>query len=82
MPLLLRNIGETIPCEYEAVLEKNIKKLGESRFIMYYGEEEISYNPNFRFYMTTRLDSPVYNPEISSRVTLVNFSVKPKGLEE
>jgi len=50
--------------------------------MMYLGEEEVLYNPNFRFYMTTKISNPRYKAEVSTRVTLVNFTVKQKGLEE
>jgi len=46
------------------------------------GDKEILYDPNFRFYMTTKLPNPTYKPEISTQVTLINFIVKEKGLEE
>jgi dynein heavy chain len=49
---------------------------------MYLGEKEILYNSNFRFYMTTKMPNPRYKAEVSTRVTLVNFTVKEKGLEE
>jgi dynein heavy chain len=32
--------------------------------------------------MTTKLSNPTYKPEVSTQVTLVNFIVKEKGLEE
>lgn len=44
--------------------------------MMIIGEKEILYNPNFRFYMTTKLANPKYKAEVSTRVTLVNFTVK------
>jgi len=41
--------------------------LGPTRFMIYFSEnEEISYNPNFRFYMTTRLSNPIYSPETTA----------------
>lgn len=46
------------------------------------GEKEILYNPNFRLYITTKLPNPTYKAEVSTKVTLVNFAVKQKGLEE
>ena len=49
---------------------------------MYMGDGEINYNPNFRFYITTKMPNPRYKAEISTKVTLVNFAVKEKGLEE
>ena len=46
------------------------------------GDKEILYDPNFRFYMTTKIANPKYKPEVSTQVTMVNFIVKEKGLEE
>ena len=43
---------------------------------MYLGEKEVRYNPGFRLYMTTKLSNPKYKAEVSTRVTLVNFTVK------
>jgi dynein heavy chain len=65
----------------EPVLVKTIKKVA-GKYLMYMGEKEILYNPNFRFYITTKLPNPSYRAEISTKVTLVNFAVKQKGLEE
>jgi dynein heavy chain len=44
------------------------------------GENEIVFNPDFRFYMTTKLPKPHYLPEISIKVTLINFTVTELGL--
>lgn len=35
-----------------------------------------------RFYMTTKLRNPHYPPEVSVKVSLLNFFVTPEGLEE
>lgn len=40
------------------------------------GDKEVEYNPEFRFYITTKLSNPHYTPEISSKTTIVNFAVK------
>ncbi len=32
--------------------------------------------------MTTKLPNPRYKPEVTTKVILVNFTVKEKGLEE
>lgn len=50
--------------------------------MIYLGEKEVLFDPNFKFYMTTKLANPSYKAEISTQVTLVNFTVKEKGLEE
>lgn len=46
------------------------------------GDKEIDYNPEFRFYLTTKLANPHYTPEISTKSTIVNFCVKQQGLED
>ncbi len=45
------------------------------------GDKEVEYNPDFRFYITTKLSNPHYAPEISTKTTIVNFAVKEQGLE-
>jgi len=42
----------------------------------------IEYSPDFRFYVTTRLRNPHYLPEISVKVTLLNFMITPQGLQD
>lgn len=46
------------------------------------GGTAISYNPDFLFFITTKLPNPHYLPEICIKVTLLNFSVTPQGLED
>jgi hypothetical protein len=53
-----------------------------NRNIMKLGDKEVEYNPDFRFYLTTKLNNPHYTPEISTKATIVNFCVKQQGLEE
>ena len=35
-----------------------------------------------RFFITTKLRNPHYLPEISTKVTLLNFMITPEGLED
>ena len=46
------------------------------RLLLKLGDKELEYNPEFRFYVTTKLSNPHYTPEISSKTTIVNFAVK------
>ena len=46
------------------------------------GENWVDYSPDFRFYITTKLAKPHYPPEICVKVTLLNFTVTPEGLED
>lgn len=52
--------------------------LGNALYIKI-GEKEVEYNPDFRFYITTKLSNPHYTPEISTKALIVNFAVKEQG---
>ena len=46
------------------------------------GDAVIPYHEDFKFYITTKLPNPHYTPEVSTKVTLVNFTLSPSGLED
>jgi len=46
------------------------------------GDSEVDYDPGFKFYMTSKLPNPHYLPEICIKVTIINFTVTTKGLED
>lgn len=46
------------------------------------GGSEINYHNDFLFFMTTKLPNPHYLPEVCIKVTLLNFTVTPQGLED
>ncbi len=46
------------------------------------GDNTIEYSSDFRFYITTKLRNPHYLPELSTKVTLLNFMITPEGLED
>lgn len=43
------------------------------------GDKEVEFNPEFKFYITTKLGNPHYTPEISTKTAIVNFAVKEQG---
>ena len=43
---------------------------------------QVEYDPSFRLYLTTRLPRPHFSPELSAKVTVVDFSVTQEGLED
>ncbi|KAI8730182.1 Dynein heavy chain 6, axonemal, partial [Biomphalaria glabrata] len=52
------------------------------RVLIRLGDSDIDYDRNFRFYMTTKLSNPHYLPEVCIKVTVINFTVTKKGLED
>ena len=43
------------------------------------GDDIIPYHPDFRFYITTKMRNPHYQPEVSVKVSLLNFFVTLDG---
>ena len=79
--VLLENIQETLDPSLEPVLQKNVYKKNNQMMINL-GGSEINYHNDFLFFMTTKLPNPHYLPEICIKVTLLNFTVTPQGLED
>ena len=46
------------------------------------GDSSLDYDDGFKYFMTTKLPNPHYLPEVCIKVTLINFSVTFKGLED
>ncbi|KAL0019092.1 hypothetical protein WJX77_000912 [Trebouxia sp. C0004] len=80
-PILAENVGEVLEAALEPLLLKQTFKQGGSEVIKI-GDNVVPYHPDFRFYMTSKLANPHYPPEVSVKVSLLNFFVTPEGLEE
>ncbi|TPX32092.1 hypothetical protein SmJEL517_g04759 [Synchytrium microbalum] len=80
-PVLLENVGEELDSVLEPLLTKQTFKQAGVLCIKL-GESVVEYSPDFRFYVTTKLRNPHYLPELSTKVTIVNFMITPEGLED
>ncbi|RUS78130.1 hypothetical protein EGW08_014103, partial [Elysia chlorotica] len=81
VPVLLEDVGETLDPALEPILLKQTFIQG-GRLLIRLGDSDIDYDKNFRFYMTTKLSNPTYLPEVCIKVTIINFTVTKKGLED
>jgi len=79
--VLLQDVGEEIDPTLDNVLNNSLIQAGK-KFYVKFGEKEIEYNRKFKIYITTRMGNPVYPPEVTTKVAVVNFTVKESGLEE
>ena len=80
-PVLLENIAENLDPALDPPLQKQIIKKGTICFIKL-GEHQINYSSDFRFYVTTKLRNLHYLPEVTAKVTLLNFMITYEGLAE
>ncbi|BBN11637.1 hypothetical protein Mp_5g13570 [Marchantia polymorpha subsp. ruderalis] len=79
--VLLENVLEALDPALEPLLLQQTYKQGGQEVIKI-GENIIPYHKDFKFYITTKLRNPHYAPEVSVKVTLLNFFVTPEGLED
>ncbi|KAK7101861.1 hypothetical protein V1264_020177 [Littorina saxatilis] len=80
-PCLLENIGEELDPILESILLKQTFKQNGLDYIRL-GDHIVEFSKDFKFYITTRLRNPHYLPEVSVKVTLLNFVITPLGLED
>ena len=80
-PVLLENVGEQLDPVLEPILLKQTFKQGGVTCIRL-GDATVEYSAEFRLYITTKLRNPHYLPELSTKVTLLNFMITPEGLED
>ncbi len=87
MPVLLSDCEETLdpvldPILNNEVIVTNPGSASELRQIRI-ADQLLEYEQStFAFYMTTKLANPHFLPEVSVKVTLINFTVTFQGLED
>ena len=81
LPVLIEDVGEELDASVDPILMKQTFTQG-ARVLIRLGENDVDYDPNFRFFMTTKMPNPHYLPEVCIKVTLLNFTVTRKGLED
>ncbi|KAH8619939.1 putative ATP binding dynein motor region D5 [Trypanosoma vivax] len=81
LPLIAENVPEEIDPMIDPVLEKQVVRSGKSLIIRVNGEE-MSYNENFSFFLTTKLPNPSFTPEMFAKSLVIDFTVTMEGLEQ
>eukprot|EP01084_Bolivina_argentea_P091345 164443_1 len=80
-PLLIENVLEILDPILEPILLREIISSGTRKLIKL-GDQTIDYDENFKLYITTKLSSPHYTPQVSTKVVLLNFAITLDGLDD
>ena len=81
-PMLLENVLETLDPSLAPVLANQTYKDASGSIVIKLGDNVIPYHNDFKFSLTTVIPNPHYAPEVSVKVTLLNFTITPNGLED
>ena len=79
--VLIEDVGEDLDPGLDSVLTKSIYK-DEGLEKINFGDKPLIYDRRFKLFITTKLPNPHYLPEISIKLTIINFTVTFAGLEE
>ena len=79
--LLIEDVEEEIDPVLDPVLERTLVKVGRSWKVKV-GDKEVDFSDGFSLCMTTKLANPRYTPEIFAKVSVIDFTVTMKGLED
>ncbi|XP_005102124.3 dynein heavy chain 1, axonemal [Aplysia californica] len=80
-PCLMENVGSDLDPSLEPILLRQIFKQ-QGNWVIKIGDNMIPYHKDFKFYLTSKLPNPHYTPEVSTKVTLINFTLSPSGLQD
>jgi dynein heavy chain len=79
-PMLIENVEEEIDPVLDPVLLKQIVQGRTCKIIL--SDKECDYNMDFTLALTTKLPNPHFTPELSAKVTVIDFTVTMGGLED
>lgn len=79
--LLIQDVGASLDPLIYSVLNQEIHLHG-GRSLITVGDSEVDFSPHFGLYLTTQDPTIQYGPDVTSRVTMVNFTVTPTSLLE
>ena len=80
-PMLVENVGQEIDSILDPILSNQTFKNGGILYIKI-GDNVIQYSKWFRLFFTTKMSNPLYTPETTTKITLINFMITQEGLED
>ena len=81
-PCLIENVEQTLDSSLEPILANQVFKQGAGYYLSMGSDKPIQFTVGFKLFMTSKMANPHYLPELSIKVTLINFTVTRKGLED
>jgi len=80
-PVLFENISTEIDPLLDPVLEKALITQAGVQYLPL-GDQMVEFDPQFKLYLTTKAQNPIYSPEIFGKTMIINFNVTLLGLRD
>lgn len=80
-PILLEMSENIIDPSLENLLSKDYECVNH-RYYAKVGENRIEVDRELKIYVYTKIANPAFNPEVFIKLSVVNFTVTPEGLED
>lgn len=81
--VLIEDVLEDLDASIDPILQKAIFENPQTWLkTIKFSDKDIQYDDNFKLSITTKIPNPHYLPEVSIKVTIINFTVTFEGLEE
>ena len=83
-PVLIEDVPERgLDAVLDSVLLRQVSQGPGGQMCVQIGDSsDVPWDPNFRLFCTTRLANPHFLPEMCIKVSLLNFSITHRGLED
>ncbi|KRX05785.1 P-loop containing nucleoside triphosphate hydrolase [Pseudocohnilembus persalinus] len=79
--LIIENVKEEIDSILDPILSKQTFK-NSGILSIKVGDNIIDYSRHFKLYLASKLNNPHFTPEISTKMTLINFGITKEGLDD
>lgn len=81
--VLLDGISEKLDPILQPIIEKQYVTLPNgTNLVNMGGDQPIEVHPDFKMYLTTKLQNPKYSPETHAKLQIINFSISVDALEQ
>lgn len=81
LTLIITGIEENIDPMLDPLLEKRVITRAKAAYVML-SDKMCELHNQFSLFLTTRLANPQFSPELFAKVTVIDFTVTQRGLEE
>ena len=79
--VLLEEVPEEIDPALDSLIARDVFEVDGAKQIKF-NDKDIAYDNKFKLYITSKLSNPHFLPELTIKVTLINFTVTFEGLQE